>query len=184
MWNHAGQCNCRQPYDEWSYFNPSSAAPFAFSPVSPGTPGPCAANHNTEHGGIIRWAPCTLSHICPFSVRMVICKWQTAAAEVCYLKSEKHLSGDAAASRHAQSPLFAFLLHISLGLQMRGGGRKNKFREKSIIKIPYPTPPVWPIGIPQDPWPPYSVPNLQPGGREQRAILSLWTGCAELRINR
>lgn len=39
---------------------------------------------------------------------------------------------------------FASLLQISLGLRMRGGGRKNKFREKSIIKIPYPTPPLHP----------------------------------------
>lgn len=83
-----------------------------------------------------------------------------------------------------ESPLFAFLLQISLGPRIRGGGRKNKFQEKSIIKIPYPTPPVWPIGILQDSWPPYGVPNLQPGGREQRAVLSLRLGCAELRINR
>lgn len=40
-----------------------------------------------------------------------------------------------------ESPLFAFLLQISLGPRIRGGGRKNKFQEKSIIKIPYPTPP-------------------------------------------
>lgn len=91
MWNHTGECNCRQPYDEWRYSNPSTAAPFLSSPVSADTPGPCVANHIAEHRAIIRRAPCTLCHMCPFSVRMIICKWHRAVAEVCYLKWKKKL---------------------------------------------------------------------------------------------
>lgn len=183
MWNHTGECNCRQPYDKWSYCNPSSAAPFPSYPVSADTPGPWAANHVAEHRAIIRRAPCTPCHICPFGVRMIICKWQRAVAEVCYLKlGKKHFTSDAAASRHAQSPLFGFLLQI--GPRIRGRGRKNKFQEKSIIKIPYPTPPCVANWYSAGSLAPLRRSNLQPGGREQRAVLSLQLGCAELRINR
>lgn len=51
MWNHTGERNRRQPHDEWSYSDPSSAASFPSSAISAGTPGPRPANHNTEHGG-------------------------------------------------------------------------------------------------------------------------------------
>lgn len=186
MWNHTYECNCRQPYDEWSYSNPSSAAPFPSSPISAETPGPCAANHVVEPRTLLRWALRALCHIYPLSVRMIICKWHRALAEVCYFKKRNKTSFlwcccilPCSKSSFRLSPSDLSRSRI------RGGGRKNKFREKSIIKIPYPTPPpVWPIGILQDPWPPYGVPNLQPGGREQRIVLSLRSGYAELRINR
>lgn len=89
MWNHTGDCNCRQPYDEWSYSKPSSPTLFPFSSLSADKLGPCAANHVAEHRAIICRLQRTLCHIWPFGVRMIICKWHRAVAEVCYLKWEK-----------------------------------------------------------------------------------------------
>lgn len=171
MRNHRGGRNRRQPYDEWSYSNPSSPPPFCFSLISADIPCTYTANHCIEHSEIILEKQFTPSCACTFGVRIVICKPQRKTSEPpsrdLLFKISKHQHDDALACWNIASPLVPVLLQQSLGLWMRKGGGKKILQVKSIIEIPHPSPPpVWPIGILQDPLAPYGVPNLQLGRKE------------------
>lgn len=53
MENHRGGKNHRQPYDEWSYSNPSSPPPSLFSLISADIPCTYTANRSIGHSEII-----------------------------------------------------------------------------------------------------------------------------------
>lgn len=170
MRNHRGGRNRRQPYDEWSYSNPSSPPPFCFSLISADIPCTYTANHCIEHSEIILEKQFTPSCACTFGVRIVICKPQRKTSEPpsrdLLFKISKHQHDDALACWNIASPLVPVLLQQSLGLWMRKGGEKNTSSEIYNRDPSSFSPPVWPIGILQDPLAPYGVPNLQLGRKE------------------
>lgn len=170
MRNHRGGRNRRQPYDEWSYSNPSSPPPFCFSFISADIPCTYTANHCIEHSEIILEKQFTPSCACTFGVRIVICKPQRKTSEPpsrdLLFKISKHQHDDALACWNIASPLVPVLLQQSLGLWMRKGGEKNTSSEIYNRDPSSFSPPVWPIGILQDPLAPYGVPNLQLGRKE------------------
>lgn len=98
-----------------------------------------------EHSEIILEKQYTPSHVCTFGFRIVICKWQRKTSdplpEVCSLKWVNTSQMTPLLPAMLKVLFFLFLLQLSLGLWMRRGGEKNMFQAKSIIKIPYPTPP-------------------------------------------
>lgn len=176
MWNHRGEWNCRQPYDEWSYSNPSSPPPFLFSLISADIPCTYMANHRKEHGEIIFEKQCTPSRVCPFGVRIIICKWQRAATEaepeVCYLKSENIILMMLFLCAMLKVLFPPFSSDLSLEGKWKG---ENMLQVKSIIKIPY-FPWCVQLVFCRVLWPPMVFPVSNQGGKNRELCQTLGWG--------
>lgn len=98
-----------------------------------------------EHSGIILEKQYTPSYVCTFGVRIVICKWQRKTSdlllEVCSFNSV-----NTSQMTQLLPAMLKVLFHfspsaLSRSLDEKRRWKKNMFQAKSIIKIPYPTPP-------------------------------------------